>query len=75
MQTDKSIVLASASIEHLRRQSIILPALNAIERASAEAITRANRRIHEALSPLDAAVPDTAQALIDSHPLQAFLQV
>ncbi len=50
MQTDKGIVLASALIEHLRRQSIILPALNAIERASAEAITRAIRRIHEALS-------------------------
>jgi hypothetical protein len=43
-------VLASALIEHLRRQSIILPALNAIERASAEAITRANRRIYETLS-------------------------
>ena len=50
MQTDKGIVLANALIEHLRRQSIILPALNAIERASAEAITRANRRIYEALS-------------------------
>ena len=49
MQTDKGIVLADALIEHLRQQSIILPALNAIERASAEAITRANRRIHEAL--------------------------
>jgi len=50
MQTHKGIVLASALIEHLRRQSIILPALNAIERVSAEAITRANRRIYEALS-------------------------
>jgi len=38
MQTDKGIVLASALIEQLRRQSIILPALNAIERASAEAV-------------------------------------
>ena len=37
-------------VEHLRRQSIILPALNAIERASAEAITRANRRIYDALA-------------------------
>ena len=43
MQTDKGIVLASALIDHLRRQSIILPAINAVERASAEAITRANR--------------------------------
>nr|WP_308387265.1 DUF4158 domain-containing protein [Escherichia coli] len=35
MQTDKGIVLASALIGHLRRQSVILPALNAVERASA----------------------------------------
>jgi hypothetical protein len=50
MQTDKGIVLASALIEHLRRQSIILPELNAIERVSSEAITRANQRIYAALS-------------------------
>ena len=56
LQTDKGIVLASTLIEHLRRQSIILPAINAIERASAEAITRANRRIYAALSePLSGA--------------------
>jgi TnpA family transposase len=35
MQTDKGIVLTSALIEHLRRRSVILPAINAIERASA----------------------------------------
>jgi hypothetical protein len=50
MQTDKGIVLASAWVEYLRRKSIILPTRNAIERASAEAITRANRRIYEAMS-------------------------
>lgn len=50
LQTDKGIVLASALVENLRRQSIILPAMNAIERASAEAITRANRRIYAALT-------------------------
>ncbi len=49
MQTDKGIVLANALVEHLRLHSIILPALNAIERACAEAITSANRRIYEAL--------------------------
>lgn len=43
-------MLANALIEYLLRQPIILPALNAIERAIAEAITRANRRIYEALS-------------------------
>ncbi len=57
MQTDKGIVLASALIGHLRRQSVILPALNAVERASAEAITRANRRIYDAL----------AEPLADAH--------
>ncbi|MGK1011906.1 Tn3 family transposase [Klebsiella pneumoniae] len=50
LQTDKGIVLASTLVENLRRQSIILPAMNAIERASAEAITRANRRIYAALT-------------------------
>ena len=57
MQTDKGIVLVSALIEHLRRQVIILPAINAVERASAEAITRANRRVYEALT----------EPLSDSH--------
>src|SRR5699024_5129403 len=46
-QTDKGIVLASALIEQLRRQTVILPALIAVERASAEAITRADRRIYD----------------------------
>ena len=50
MQTDKGIVLVNALIERLRQQSIILPALNAVERVGAEAVTRANRNIHEALS-------------------------
>ncbi|WP_415838254.1 DUF4158 domain-containing protein, partial [Polaromonas hydrogenivorans] len=55
LQTDKGIVLASALVENLRRQSIILPVINAIERASAEAITRANRHIYTALTdPLSA---------------------
>lgn len=58
MQTDKSVVLNNALIEHLRRQSIILPALNAVERTSAEAITRANRRIYEALHALSQRKPD-----------------
>lgn len=57
MQTDKGVVLASALIEHLRRQSVILPALSAVERASAEAITRANRHIYDAL----------AEPLSDAH--------
>ncbi|MBC8406371.1 MAG: Tn3 family transposase [Planctomycetes bacterium] len=50
LQTDKGIVLASALIENLRQQAIILPGMNVIERACAEAITRANRRIYTALT-------------------------
>ncbi len=45
MQTDKDIVLVNALIERLRQQLIILPALNAVERAGADAVTRANRAV------------------------------
>ncbi|HAU4469308.1 TPA: Tn3 family transposase, partial [Citrobacter freundii] len=58
---DKGIVLASTLVENQRRQSIILPAMNAIERASAEAITRANRSIHAALA--DSLIPVHRQRL------------
>jgi len=50
LQTDKAIMLAVALVEDLRRQGIILPSVNAIERISAEAITRANRRVYSALA-------------------------
>jgi len=55
MQTDKGIVLAESLVENLRRQSIILPAMYAVERICAEAITLANRRIYATLTaPLSA---------------------
>jgi TnpA family transposase len=50
LQTDKGIVLASALIENLRRQSIIIPVINTIEGVCAEAVTRANRRIYATLT-------------------------
>ena len=49
-QTDKGVVLASSLVERLRRQGVLMPSLHVIERICAEAITRANRRIHGALS-------------------------
>jgi TnpA family transposase len=49
-QTDKGIVLAAALVVSLRRQSLLLPTANVIERICAEAITRANRRTHAALT-------------------------
>ena len=54
MHTDKAMVLAAHSLETLRQKRIILPALSVIERACAEAVTRANRRIYCALiDPLE----------------------
>ena len=54
MQTDKAMVLAAHSLETLRQKRIILPALTVIERACAEAVMRANRRIYRALiDPLE----------------------
>ena len=50
LQTDKSVVLAGNVLDSLRHRHIIIPALDVIERICAEAITRANRRIHSALS-------------------------
>src|SRR3546814_15716762 len=44
------IVLATELIEGLRQKSVLLPSPGVIERICAEAITRANRRIYEALS-------------------------
>jgi hypothetical protein len=57
LQTDKGIVLASSVLDALRHQHIILPTLDVVERVCAEAITRANRRIYDAL----------AEPLSDAH--------
>ena len=56
-QTDKGVVLASTLVDSLRRKSVLLPTPNVIERICAEAITRANRRIYDAL----------AEPLADAH--------
>jgi TnpA family transposase len=53
MQTDKGVLLAEHALETLRQRRVILPALTVVERACAEAITRANRRIYRAfIGPL-----------------------
>lgn len=49
-QTDKGIVLATTLVDSLRRKSVLLPSPGVIERICAEAITRANRRIYDALA-------------------------
>jgi hypothetical protein len=50
MQTDKGIVLATALVQELRQQKLVLPPLKVIERLCALAITRANRKIYLTLS-------------------------
>ena len=50
MQSDKGTALAAGVLDDLRHQRIIIPALDVVERTCAEAITRATRRIHVALT-------------------------
>lgn len=50
LQTDKGIVLATMLVTNLRLQQVLLPSILVIEELCAEAITRANRRIHEKLT-------------------------
>jgi TnpA family transposase len=49
-QTDRGIVLATALIERLRQQRIIVPVLEVIERVCAEALARGTRRVYESLT-------------------------
>ena len=55
MQTDKGLVIAVQATKLLRQRQVILPALKVIDRACAEAITIATRRIYKTLiEPLTA---------------------
>ncbi len=60
-QTDKGTVLGAALVQSMRRQRILLPSLNVIERVCSEAITRANRRIYTVLTSL--LLPEHTQRL------------
>jgi len=54
MQTDKAMILAAYSLDMLREKRIIVPALTVIERACAEAVTKANRHMYRTLiAPLE----------------------
>lgn len=48
-QSDKGIVLAEHAITHLRNNGIIVPNIDVIERACAQALTQANRQIFKVL--------------------------
>jgi hypothetical protein len=49
-QTDRRIVLATALVEMLRQQRILLPTLDVIERICSEALTRGTRHVYAALT-------------------------
>lgn len=49
-QADKGIVLATELLQQLRHNEVLLPSTDLIDRVCTEAITRATRRIHTALS-------------------------
>ncbi|UOQ69922.1 Tn3 family transposase [Hymenobacter volaticus] len=61
--TDKGMLLVQALIGHLRRHSILLPAVTVLERLSAEALTRANRQLYATLT--EDLTPETRQGLED----------
>lgn len=67
-QTEKGIVLATALIQSLRGQSVLLPPLDVIERICAEAIARSTKRIYTALAgPLFRENRLHLDALLDLH--------
>ena len=69
MQTDKGLVIAVQATELLRQRQVILPALNVIDRACAEAITIATRRIYKMLiEPLTAAHKQRLDDLLKVKP-------
>lgn len=49
-QTDRGLVLAYAFVEAVRQQRVMMPGVEVIERACAEALTRGTRQVHEALT-------------------------
>ena len=64
-QTDRGIALATVLVERLRRQRVILPPLDVIERVCAHALIRGTRRVYEALTaPLTACQRDALDELL-----------
>lgn len=63
LQSDKGFILAIELIEKLRRNNVLMPSLNVIERICAEAITQANRHIYAALTQ---SISETHRQHLDS---------
>jgi TnpA family transposase len=50
VQTDRGIALATALVERLRQQRVLLPPIDVIERVCAHALLRGTRRVYAALT-------------------------
>lgn len=62
-QTDRGMALATALVERLRQQRVILPPIDVIERVCAHALTRGTRRLYEALT---SSLTSQQQAALDA---------
>jgi TnpA family transposase len=75
-QTDRGVVLVEHAIESLRQKKVALPALDVIENACAQALTRANRRIYASLgSVLEAGHRSRLDSLLKRRPESALTQI
>jgi hypothetical protein len=67
-QTDRGMVLATALVERLRQQRVLLPPLRVIERICASARTRGIQRVYGALTePLTAGQREALDRLLEPH--------
>jgi hypothetical protein len=62
LQTDRGMALATALVELVREQRVILPPIDVLERVCAVALTRGTRRVYEALA---APLTPSQQAALD----------
>ncbi len=62
VQTDRGMVLATALVERLRQQRVILPPIDVIERVCAHVLIRGTRRVYQALT---ATLTASQEAVLD----------
>jgi hypothetical protein len=67
-QTDQGVLLARTMVEMLRHEQVIVPSIDGIERACAEALTQGTRRVYAALTRrLSAAERDRLGSLLETR--------
>ena len=65
LQTDRGMVLATALVEAIRQQRVVVPSIDVIERVCAQALTRGVQRVYQTLAcPLGAVQRERLDALL-----------